>query len=92
MGCCGEKRAKYRRQIARSVAVPAQRPAAPPPEPVAADAGTVVVSYRGARPVALRGAATRTVYTFSAARRTRAVAETDATVLLASALFERVDR
>jgi hypothetical protein len=82
MGCCGQGRAALRQ---------AAEGTAPGRDAAGKSERRVLLSYRAAAPVVVRGVATGRLYEFDAARPTLHVAEADAAVLLRSRFFVRVD-
>jgi hypothetical protein len=84
MACCGQGRAALR-QAVRSPA------AATPPVQAGSGERRVLVQYRCASHVVVRGVASGRLYEFDADRQRVYVAEADAAVLLRSRHFMRAD-
>ena len=90
MGCCGQVRATPRtRRVVAAMPPEPRGDAVPAPREEQQEASAVAVEYLGEAPVLLHGAASRRLYTFSPARRTRSVPAGDARQLLRNGDFRR---
>lgn len=86
MGCCGQGRAALRQSMAQAT------PAAPP-APTSADRSVtrVLLQYKAQTPITVRGVRTGRIYSFDAQRSQQHVEVGDATALLRSRHFVRID-